>query len=197
MQTRNFRNLLRRTLFLPLILLVLLAVTLVVEVLSLTSSLSWVDHSDRVIDQSRQAMRSVVEMESSLRGYELTRDPKFIESFKQAKTQLPGEINLLVQLTADNQLQQNRLKEIANLDNTWIEWAEDEIAHHSAKPPAEDELLYGVRLIDEIRTRQREVIAEEERLLHERSHRASVLGRVVLVSAVGLSLLVAVVLLTL
>ena len=50
---------------------------------------------------------------------------------------------------------------------------------HSAppKPPGDDELLYGVRLIDEIRARQREVTAEEERLLHERSHRASDLGK--------------------
>ncbi len=197
MQTDTFRNLLRRTLFLPLILLVLLAVTLVVEVLSLTSSLRWVDHSDRVIDSSRQAMRHMVEMESSLRGYELTRDPKFIESFQQAKAQLPSEIERLLNLTADNQLQQNRLKEIGNLDNGWIEWAEREIAQRSQTPPTDNELLYGVQLIDKIRARQREVTVEEERLLHERSHEATILGRVVLLSAVGLSFVVAIVLLTL
>jgi PAS domain S-box-containing protein len=197
MQTRNFRNLLRRTLFLPLILLVLLAVILVVEVLSLTTNLRWVDHSDHVIDSSRQTMRYMVEMESSLRGYELTRDPKFIESFQQAKAQLPSGIERMVQLTADNQLQQNRLKEIRDLDNEWINWAEQQIAQRSTKPLGEDELLYGVRLIDEIRARQRAVTSEEERLLHQRSHRAAILGRVVVVSSVGLSFLVAIVLLTL
>jgi PAS domain S-box-containing protein len=197
METSTFRNLLRRTLFLPIALLVLLAVTLVVEVLLLTSSLRWVDHSDKVIDASRQAMRSMVEMESSLRGYELTRDPKFVESFKQAKAPLPDEVDQLMKLTADNQLQQNRLKEIGNLDNTWIQWAEQEIARRSQQTPTDDELLSGVRLIDEIRARQREVIAEEERLLHERSHEATILGRVVLISAIGLSLVVAIVLLTL
>jgi PAS domain S-box-containing protein len=196
MQTRNFRNLLRRTLFLPLIFLVFLAVTLVVEVLSLSSNLSWVDHSDHVIDNSRQAMRLMVEMESSLRGYELTRDPKFLESFRQAKAQLPDQINRLEQLTADNQLQQNRLKEIADLDSVWIDWAEEEIARHAKLPPSDDELLYGVRLIDEIRSRQREVTAEEERLLHQRSQRASMLSRIVLISAVGLILLVGILLLT-
>src|SRR5690349_6865071 len=100
MQTRNFRNVLRRTLFLPLILLALLAVTLIVEVLSLNSSLRWVDHSDQVMDSSRQAMRSMVEMESSLRGYELTRDPKFLDSFQQAKGQLPDQMSRLEQLTS-------------------------------------------------------------------------------------------------
>src|SRR5215469_1026726 len=144
MQTSNFRNLLRRTLFLPLILLVLLAGILVVEVLSLNTSLVWVDHSDKVIDSSRQALRSMVEMESSLRGYELTRDPKFLETFAEAKKRLPEVMNRLFDLTADSQVQQSRLKEIADLDNTWIRWAEQEIAQHSKKPPTDDELLYGV-----------------------------------------------------
>lgn len=196
METSSFRNLLRRTLFLPLVLLVLLAVTLVVEVLSLTSSLRWVDHSDRVIDASRQAMRSMVEMESSLRGYELTRDPEFLNTFDDARKRLPDNIDRMVSLTSDNQLQQKRLSEIGNLDNGWIKWAEQEIAQHSKLPPTDNELLVGATLMGEIRSRQREIVEEEERLLHERSRRANILGRVVLMTAIGLSLVVALVLLT-
>ncbi len=196
MQTSSFRNLLRRTLFLPLILLVLLAVTLVVEVLSLNSSLRRVDHTDQVMDASRQAMRTMVEMESSVRGYELTRDPKFLDSFQQAKVQLPDQISRIEQLTADNPLQQDRLKEIANLDHAWVQWADQEIEQHSKKPPTDDELLYGVQLLDEIRAHQREIVSEEERLLHQRSHKAQILGRAVLFTAVGLSFVLAIVLLT-
>jgi len=196
METSSFRNLLRRTLFLPLVLLVLLTVTLVIEVLSLTSSLRSVDHSDHVIDSSRQAMRTLVEMESGLRGYELTRDPKFADNFEQSSAQLPGQINRLVQLTGDNELQQNRLKEIGKLDESWVQWAEQQLSLRASQPPTEDQLLYGVRLMEQIRARHRQVVAEEERLLHQRSHNATILGRVVLVTAVGLSLLIAVVLLT-
>jgi len=197
METIAFRNLLRRTLFLPLVLLVLLAATLIIEVLSLTSSLRWVDHSDHVIDSSRQAMRYMVEMESSLRGFELTRDPAFVERFRQAKSQLPQSIERLANLTADNQLQRGRLEEIGQLDNGWIRWAEEEIEKRAHEPPTENELLFGVRLMDEIRNRQREVTSEEERLLRERSHQATILGRVVLITVVSLSLLLAFVLLIL
>ena len=197
MQTSTFRNLLRRTLFLPLILLVLLAVTLVIEVLSLNTSLRWVDHTDHVMNASRQAMRTMVEMESSLRGYELTRDPKFLSSFQEAKAQLPIQISGMEQLTFDNPLQRDRLRDIASLDHAWVQWAEQEIQQHSKKPPTDDELLYGVQLLDEIRARQREIVTEEERLLHQRSHKAQILGRVVVFTAVGLSLVVALVLLTL
>jgi PAS domain S-box-containing protein len=197
METSNFRRLLRRTIAVPLVLLGLLAIALVVEVVSLVSSLRSVDHSDQVMDNSRQAMRRMVEMESSLRGYELTHDKAFLNSFEQAKSGLPNSIDSLVQLTADNKLQQDRLKDIRDLDNGWVQWAEQQIALQSSRRPTEDDLLFGVRLMDEIRTRQREIVSEEERLLHERSRQARILGRVALITAIGLTFLVALLLLTL
>jgi PAS domain S-box-containing protein len=167
-----------------------------VEVLSLTSNLRWLDHSGQVIAASRQSMRDMLDMESSLRGYDLTRDRNFLAPFERAKAELPANIDSMVQLTADNQLQQNRLKDIRDLDRGWIEWAQQEIAKHADKPPTENELLFGARLMEEIRNRQREVVGEEERLLHERSNRAKTLSRVVLVTAIALGVIVAIVLLT-
>ena len=197
MQSRNFRNLLRRMLFLPLVLLVLLVVILVFEVLALTSNLRWVDHSAHVIDASRQSMRLVTEMESSVRGYDLTGDTKFVDAFMQGKAQLPDKIDRMVELTADNQLQQNRLKDIRDLDNQWIEWAERQIAVRPARGPSESDMLYGVGLMDQIRNHQRVVVVEEERLLSRRTQQASLVGRIMVVSAVSLAGLIALVLLTL
>jgi PAS domain S-box-containing protein len=197
METSTFRNLLRRTLILPLVLLALLAVTLVVEVLSLTSSLRRVDHTHQVIDKSRQAMRYMLEMESSVRAYDLTGDKSFVKEYETAKAELPASIDQLVQLTSDNQLEQSRLKDIRQLDDGWVHWAEQEIAHREQNPPAESELALGTRLMDEIWRRQKDVVGEEERLLNERSRRASRLGRIVVITAVGLSAAVLVLLLTL
>ena len=197
METNTFRNLLRRTLLLPLGLLVLLAVTLVVEALSLTSSLRWVDHTHQIIDNSRQAMRYMLEMESSVRAYDLTGNQAFVQEYEKAKTALPATIDQMVQLTSDNQLEQSRLEDIRKLDDGWIRWAEQEIAHRAQKPPTEGELALGTRLMDEIWSRQKDVVREEERLLGERSRRTSLLGRIVVITAVGLSAAVIVLLLTL
>ncbi len=57
MDERSFQRLLRRTVAIPVALLVLLAIVLVVEILSLTGSLRLVDHTDQVITNARQAMR--------------------------------------------------------------------------------------------------------------------------------------------
>ncbi len=197
METSTFRNLLRRTLLLPLVLLVLLAVTLVVEVLSLTASQRWVDHTHQIIDNSRQAMRYMLEMESSVRAYDLTGNKAFVREYEKAKVALPASIDQLVQLTSDNQLEQSRLRDIQKLDDGWIHWAEQEIAHRVQKPPTEGELALGAHLMDEIWSRQRDVVKEEGRLLGERSRRASLLGRIVVITAVGLSAAVIILLLTL
>jgi PAS domain S-box-containing protein len=197
MDERSFQKLLRRTVAVPVALLGLLAIVLVVEILTLTGSLHLVDHTDQVITNARQAMRYMVDMESSARGFELTGDQKFLQPFHDAESQLPASIDALGQLTSDNPLQQARIRDIRRLDENWIRWAETEMAAHANKRPTEDELLQGDALMEQIRSRQREIVAEEERLLQSRTRRATFLSRVVLFTAVGLSIVVAGLLFTL
>ena len=68
MDERGFQRLLRRTVAVPVALLVLLAGVLGVEIVTLNRSLHLVDHTDRVITNARQAMRNMNDMESSARG---------------------------------------------------------------------------------------------------------------------------------
>ncbi|HEX8893416.1 MAG TPA: CHASE3 domain-containing protein, partial [Terriglobales bacterium] len=67
-------------------LLVLLAVLLTVEILSLTSALRWVDHAEEVIANSRQLMRYMIEMETGLRGYYLTGNRRFLDPFVASRS---------------------------------------------------------------------------------------------------------------
>src|SRR5664279_5129226 len=98
MDERSFHRLLRRAIAIPVALLVLLAIVLAVEILTLNSSLRLVEHTDQVITNARQAMRYMVDMESSARGFELTGDQKFLQPFHTAESQLPASINALAQL---------------------------------------------------------------------------------------------------
>ncbi len=76
---------LRRTVSIPVALLILLAIILAIEILTLTQSLRLVDHADQVISNARQAMRYMADMESSARGFELTGDERFLKTFKNAR----------------------------------------------------------------------------------------------------------------
>jgi CHASE3 domain sensor protein len=119
MDQHTFQRLLRRTVALPVVLLVLLAAVLVIEILLLSISLRWVDHSDQVISTARQLQRQVIQMETGLRGYYLTGDLSFLDS-NDAKSKVPEQAKDLLSLTSDNPSQQQRLKEVRDVDDRWI-----------------------------------------------------------------------------
>jgi len=176
------------------ILLVLLAATLAGEIVLLSTSLRWVDHSDQVISTARQLQRQIVEMDTDLRGYYLTGDRAFFDSYNEAKSRVPDQLNQLLFLTSDNPSQQQRMRKIEALDQQWIGWADGQMAEaHRASPSAKD-LLSGQEQMEQVRREQRVFVAEEEALRHSRSVRAKVLNAVVIGSAVVLSLLVAILL---
>ncbi len=197
MDERSFQRLLRRTVLVPVVLLVLLAATLVIEILSLTRSLAWVDHTDQVISTTRQVARFMVDMEAGVRGYHLTNDPSFLKPYQEAKVLLPERLSALEQLTADNPEQQDSVRQLRDLDLRWMQWAEQQLNEHGGSTPSVENLKSGEQLMNQIRNQQRVIINEEEELRSTRSHRASLLGRVVVGTAAGLSLLTAFLLFTL
>ncbi len=194
MDQRSFQRLLRRTVALPVILLVLLAVTLAGEIVLLSTSLRWVDHSDQVISTARQLQRQIVEMDTDLRGYYLTGDRAFLDSYNEARSRVPEQTAHLEQLTSDNPAQLQRLKEIEQRYSQWTEWADGQMRQTRIATPLAKDLLSGQEQMQGIRQKQRVFVAEEETLRHSRSVRAKVLNAVVIGSAVVLSLLVAILL---
>ena len=197
MDQRSFQRLLRRTVALPVLLLMLLAAILASESLLLYASLHWVDHSDQVISTARQLQRQIVEMETGLRGYNLTGDRVFLDSYNDAKSKVPEQLDSLQRLTSDNPAQQARLEAAREVDLRWVEWADRQTSRGHQNPPTGEQLLEGQRLLDQTRQRQRDFVGAEEALRSQRSSRAKALNAAVIGSAVVLSLLVAVLLFTL
>jgi PAS domain S-box-containing protein len=197
MDERSFQRLLRRTVAIPVTLLVLLAVTLLIEILTLTSSLKWVDHAEQVISNSRQLMRYMVDMETGIRGYHLTGDKSFLEPYEAAKPRVPEQLALLLKFTVNDPGQQRRLKEIQDLDSRWIDYADALLRQPAGKSLSIGEFAAGKELMDQIRAKQREILSVEEQLRDVRYRRATILGNIADGTAVGLSLLVACLLFTL
>jgi PAS domain S-box-containing protein len=197
MDQRSFQKLLRRTVLLPVALLLLLAATLVAEILLLNASIRWVDHTDQVIANARQSIRSMIDMESGLRGYFLTGDRFFLDSYIAAKSEVPAQLALLEQLTSDNPDQTQRIGEIRNLDLRWIRYADNLLLRPNPRTLSSQDYAAGDELMNRIRAKEREILDAEDRLHRFRYRRAAVLGNIVIGTAVGLSLLTAVLLFTL
>ncbi len=196
MDQRSFQRLLRRTVALPVGLLMLLAVTLAGEILLLTTSLRWVDHSDQVIASARETMRSMVEMDTALRGYHLSKDQSFLDAYDDAHAKFPAQLVWLRRLISDNPSQQGLLEQLRQLDQSWIDFADRQVKIRGAAPPSQSDLLRGQELMVAIRAKQREFIGAEEVLRRRRSGQAKLMNALVIASAVGLSLLIAILLFT-
>ena len=136
-------------------------------------------------------------MDTALRGYHLTNDRTFLEPYDDAKSKVPEQFDFIQHLTIDNPSQQQRLAELRSLALAWMEWADQQLAQSPGASPPPQELLVGQQLIDAIRNKEREFISAEEALRQQRSRRATALNAGVIGSAVGLSLLIAVLLFTL
>ena len=197
MDQRSFQSLLRRTVAIPVVMLVLLAAILAGEMLLFTALLHWVDHSDQVIANTRQVMRNIVEMETGLRGYYLTHDPTFLQPYNDDRSKVTEQFNHLQELTADNPGQQVRLRQLRDLYVQWVQWADQQLAQPRGTVPSADERLSEQQLMTNIRNKQREFVGGEEVLRAKRARRATALNAAVIGSAVGLSLLIAALLFTL
>jgi diguanylate cyclase (GGDEF)-like protein len=78
---------------------------------------SWIDHSDRVLAQANTLERKVIDLETGLRGYAITRDNLFLEPMAVARQQLPDDLAALRRLVRDSPAQTRRMQAIA--DAVW------------------------------------------------------------------------------
>ena len=197
MDQRSFQKLLRRTVLIPVAVLLLLTATLVVEILGLTTSFGWVDHADQVIVDTRQLMRSMTDLESELRGFFLTGDRSFLDAYNSAKAGVLEQLTVLDHLTSDNPGQQRRLQELRDLDFRWIQYSEQLLRQPGARSLSPQEFTAGKQLMDQVRAKQREVLDTEQHLHEVRHRRATLLSNVVIAAAVVLALLTVLLLFTL
>ena len=82
------------------------------ETFDLNKAMQWVDHTDRVLDQSGHLLKLLVDMESAKRGYITTGDENFLPTYMEGTKVFDSEFQALNELVADNPSQQQRLKNI-------------------------------------------------------------------------------------
>jgi signal transduction histidine kinase len=77
-------------------------------------------HSQQVIATANGVQTLVIDFESALRGYAVTKDPAYLRPWRSALRRYPGEMTTLLKLTADNRRQYARVKSIRSAINAYI-----------------------------------------------------------------------------
>ena len=172
---QSFRKLLSRNISLPLGVGVLSAVFFVSLITYLLSVIQWVEHTDRVIGNTTEAMKLSIDLETGMRGYLLTGEERFLDPYELAKPRILAELRNLQDLVGDNPQQVDRLKRLEALQTEWSTYAQSmiDLQRSSGDYRAAVKAGRGKRLTDEIRKEYEGIINSEQQLRASRSEDVS------------------------
>ena len=167
----RFRHIIRRNIALPLGVGLLTAALFVALIAYLVNTMSWAEHSERVIGDANEMLRLAVDRESSLRGFLITGDENFLAPYEVGQARFNTEINSLMQQVSDNSPQVDRLKQIEAVQGQWDRYAQQMIDMRRKNVSFQPELASGRGKIefDETRSQFDEFLNVELRLRQERA----------------------------
>jgi signal transduction histidine kinase len=154
-----------------LLVLLFFSLLLYKSINSLEENSSLVEHSQNIIDKLQKLNLSMMEVETSQRGYLLSSDTTFLDLLKTSRNNIPLLLDTLKTLTQDNEWQEKnttslkisiikRLKKIQEILNRTKYYSAEELA---------EELRDSGELMDEFRSHIRVMANEEQILMQARS----------------------------
>jgi CheY-like chemotaxis protein/signal transduction histidine kinase/CHASE3 domain sensor protein len=174
-ENSEFRRILTRNVALPLSMSIVSAIVFVGIIAYLINSLTWVEHSQKVIGGAHEIRKLAAEMESGMRGYLLAGDEEFLSPYVLSRDRMSSSLESLSDLVKDNIAQAERLTRITQIQQQWENFAQEMIDRRRANDVSYLDAVRsgrGKALSDEMRRNFDLVLASEMRLLQERSESA-------------------------
>jgi CHASE3 domain sensor protein len=141
----------RRLTILPLAILALLCLVLSYGLHSVERRSLAVDDADLVIAHSNNLIKLMVDEETGLRGYLLTKNHVFLEPFQVADKQMDSEFSALFGLLSNYPAQTRQLVELQRAHQEWKLDAEREVSDPSAEVTGNAFLLKRKQTMDGMR----------------------------------------------
>ncbi|HEV2556935.1 MAG TPA: CHASE3 domain-containing protein, partial [Bosea sp. (in: a-proteobacteria)] len=106
---------------LGLMLIAILTVNVVIYTKSaeIQQTTKWTDHTNEVIATTNEALASMIDQETGLRGFLLAGEEKFLAPYRAGIAQFEKSVSKATQLTSDNPAQQLRYGEMRKFGETW------------------------------------------------------------------------------
>lgn len=128
----------------------------------------WVEHSREVLAEAHLGQRLLLDQETGLRGYLLTRERTFLEPWESGVKQFPSVLDRLFNLASDNAAQQTRVSALRDQHAKWQAAAEHEISAPETGAAIVSAALERKSMMDKMRAVFQEVLDAENQLLKER-----------------------------
>ncbi|MGZ3424359.1 MAG: sensor histidine kinase [Polyangiales bacterium] len=165
--TRQIRRIVLTSIFAPLALFAIVAVLLAAEIANLWALAGWVDHADRAIAEANEVDKLVLEQESGLRAFLISRDKVLLEP--RERIDPTRALTILRTMVSDNAEQVRR---VDGIERAYIEWKTHADAAIATPTLGPTELLTRKAKMDELRSLLSQLLETEEALRVQRSHAA-------------------------
>ncbi|MBD2680606.1 MULTISPECIES: CHASE3 domain-containing protein [Nostoc] len=186
-----FRRKIFSTIGLPIILLLSLSGISIWQITRLLSVMNWVEHTDQVIAQAYLTQKLLVDLETGVRGYQLTGNREFLQHYQQSNSQINAAFDRLANLVSDNPTQTQRLRLLRVQQINWNRQISQVIAR---KERGETEPLAGFQLrkgiMDRIRNEIANFITTEEQLRTERTQAVQITTIQIIFTSVALAIVI-------
>ena len=115
---------------------------------------NWVDRTDQVIAQAQLCQRLLVDMESGVRGYQITSGEPLLEPFHKSRRQLGTEMRTLAGMVAENPEQSQRVIAAQLALTNWLNYANQTIERKRVGDDVEDlgMNVHGQELMDGVQS---------------------------------------------
>jgi CheY-like chemotaxis protein/CHASE3 domain sensor protein/GAF domain-containing protein len=178
---------LARNIALPLSAGILNIVLFAVLLIALQSGLGLVNHTEEVISKANELINHGVDMQSGVRGYLLTSDEEFLQTYENAKPAFAKGLKELQKMVSDNPIQAERLQRVDLTLQEWLAYAESVLElHRTDQDFAELVRSQGRTEFAELRREIFEFKSQERSLLRDRDDRMRSVG----ITAIAIYLLV-------
>jgi serine phosphatase RsbU (regulator of sigma subunit)/CHASE3 domain sensor protein len=149
---RAFTRNLRKNSYSPALSLFLLVAILVSILAYLLYTMTWVDHTDRVIEQALSTEKILLDLQTSIRGYALSGDPSFLTPVDASRPLLLPSLASLRSIVADNPPQVALATQIGDDATRWLALADTYInTANPATRPTPEQIHQGQSTFDPIR----------------------------------------------
>src|SRR5579864_391282 len=159
----------------PLLCLVVQSVWLMLLHREEEDAAQWTAHTREVELEAQRLLTALVDGETADRGYVITHDPAFLAPYSDAERVIPETLGNLQSLVRDNPLQSARMNEIAGLAAGKLEIMHTIYGWKPSAQPSTDQveskIQRGKTTMDALRAKLADFMAEENRLLGQRTAR--------------------------
>jgi PAS domain S-box-containing protein len=194
LQAAAYRRLLLRLLALPIVALGLLALTLAYGIQQVQLAARRVDHHDQVIAHANNLVKLIIDQETGLRGFLLTRDRTFLQPYEAASQQVGPEFTTLFGLVRRDPEQTARLQRLQGQFHAWQDSARATIALSSPAADFKLQMFERKRQMDALRASAEQFLSAETSIRASRSftalrvHRVSLFGLISFAALLGILL---------